>query len=222
MKPRIGIIDSGVSLSMLPYVAVSRRFDALPGDDPAHPDELGHGDRVARLIVRQCPSAELMVAQVFSGSLQTSTDRVAQAIGWLVEAGAQLINMSFGLTNPSAQLASACRYAAGQGVLMFASSPSCATADVYPAAFPHCISVTGDPRCVEGEIAWLGLRRATFGACSLFVAGEPQHGGGASFACARLTGIAARLSSLHEGDVAALLTKLREGARYIGPEVRRA
>jgi len=222
MKPRVGIIDSGVSMSMLPYVAVSRRFNALPGDDPAHPDELGHGDHIARLIIKHCPQADLMIAQVFGKSSHTSTERVAEAIGWLVEVGAQLINMSFGLANYSVQLAQACQHAAEQGVLILASSPSCGTADVYPAAFPHCVSVTGDPRCIEGEIAWLGLRRASFGACSMLIAGEPRMGGGASFACARLTGIAASLWNQHEGDIGGLLSKLRDGARYFGPEERRA
>ena len=65
MRPRVGIIDSGVGESLFSYVSASRRFSELPGDDPAQADGIGHGDRLARLILQQCPEAQLLVAQVF-------------------------------------------------------------------------------------------------------------------------------------------------------------
>lgn len=221
MSPRIGIIDSGVSQAFLSHVALSRCFDGREGLAPAHVDQLGHGDQVARLIVSQCADARLLVAQVFTSTLHAPVTRIAEAIYWLVASGAQLINMSFGLPGVSSHLADACRYAVDRGVVLFASAPSCGGNVVYPAALTECISVTGDPRCAEDEFAWLGLERATFGACSLLVPGSPGQGGGASFACARFTGIAGRLMGCHEG-VQGRLSTLRARAVYVGPEERRA
>lgn len=221
MKPCIGLIDSGVGRALQPWVGMSRCFDGERQGDDAEADRLRHGDLVARLVVQQCPSAELLIAQVFTRSLQAPTARIAEAIGWLVEGGAQLINMSFGLARPSYALAEACRHAAERGVVLFASAPSCGAVAVYPAGLSDCIAVTGDPRCAEAEIAWLGQRNAAFGACPMLVPGRPGAGGGSSFACARVTGIAGRLLSRH-GDGASLLTELKAAATFMGPEERRA
>ncbi|WXL26744.1 S8/S53 family peptidase [Ectopseudomonas mendocina] len=221
MRPRVGIIDSGVSESLFSYVVQSRRFSELPGDDPAQPDSIGHGDQLARLILQQCPEAELLVAQVFHGDNRSPVSRIAAALEWLVAQGAQIINMSFGLSSPSEQLAEACKHAASRGVLLVASSPSCGGA-VYPAALPECLAVTGDARCAPNELAWLGLAHAELGACPMIQLGQPEHGGGSSFACARVTGMAARIMA-HEGYLPSHLCEpLRCSARYIGAEVLRA
>lgn len=131
MRPRVGIIDSGVSESLYSYVLESRRFSELPGDDPAQPDSLGHGDRLARLILAHCPEAELLIAQVFHGDNRAPVARIAAALDWLVARGAQIVNLSFGLARPSQRLTEACQRAARRGVLLVASAPACG-GPVYP------------------------------------------------------------------------------------------
>jgi hypothetical protein len=221
LRPRVGIIDSGVSANLLRYVVESRRFSELPGDDPAQPDIIGHGDQLARLILQQCPQAQLLVAQVFHDANRAPVSRIADALEWLVGRGAQIINMSFGLAAPSARITEACQYAASRGILLVASAPSCGGA-VYPAALAECLAVTGDARCAANELAWLGLAHAELGACPMIKAGQPEHGGGSSFACARVSGMAANIMA-REGYLPAHLSEpLRRRAHYIGPQVRRA
>ncbi|WP_017939069.1 subtilisin-like serine protease QhpE [Zestomonas thermotolerans] len=221
MRPRVGIIDSGVSESLYSYVLESRRFSELPGDDPAQPDSLGHGDRLARLILAHCPEAELLIAQVFHGDNRAPVARIAAALDWLVARGAQIVNLSFGLARPSQRLTEACQRAARRGVLLVASAPACG-GPVYPAALPECLAVTGDARCAAGELAWLGQPHAELGACPMIAPGRPEQGGGSSFACARVSGMAARLLA-REGRLPVQLPEaLRHSAQYLGPEVLRA
>lgn len=220
MKPRVGIIDSGVSEKLFCHVVESRRFSELPGNDPAQPDYIGHGDQLARLILCQCPEAELLVAQVFHDDSRSPISRVSEALDWLVEMGARIINMSFGLAVPAACLEAACESAARRGVLLVASSPARGGV-VFPAALAQCLAVTGDARCSADELAWLGLPHAELGACPMIVPGQAEQGGGASFACARVSGMAARLIARDGIPTAKLLEHLRHEARYIGPEVRR-
>ena len=221
MRPRVGIIDSGVGESLFSYVSASRRFSELPGDDPAQADGIGHGDRLARLILQQCPEAQLLVAQVFHEDYRSPVSRIVDALDWLMDMDAQLINMSFGLSSPSVRLAEACKRAARRGILLVASSPSCGGV-VYPAAFAECLAVTGDARCDANELAWLGAPHAELGACPMIRAGQAEQGGGSSFACARVSGMAARLMALEGYLSTQVLVALQQAASYVGPEVRRA
>ncbi|MNJ26105.1 Subtilisin BL [compost metagenome] len=221
MSPRVGIIDSGIGSVMHRHVVVSRCFNNDLGNTPAGADEIGHGDQLARLILHQCPQAALLVAQIFQRHNHSPVNRAAEALDWLVEEGVTIVNMSFGLLTPSEHLAQACRRAAHEGVLLIASTPAMG-GPAYPAALAECLAVTGDIRCAENEISWLDRSYAQIGACPLLIPGLPTMGGGSSFACARVTGIAA---SLHDGGrqpFAGWQEKLRNHARYLGSEVRTA
>ena len=216
MMPRIGIIDSGVGDALSRHVVASCRFGDPGGSRLTRPDSIGHGDALARLALHHCPGAELLIAQVFFEERRAPVSRVANALEWLVNTGASVINMSFGLTVPSGCLTDACTLAASQGALLVASSPAIGSR-AFPAELNECLAVTGDARCGAGDIAWLGQPHAELGACPMIVPGQPQFGGGSSFACARVSGVAARL--LAEGVAPSLLiSHLRKCARYIGPE----
>jgi hypothetical protein len=221
MSIRIGIIDSGVSEELFPHVAASRRFDSLSDTPSALPDSVGHGDRLARLILQSCPEADLLIAQVFHDQGRSPVSRIAAALDWLVEEGAQVINMSFGLAGSSVTLHEACRRAVARGALLIASAPAMG-GTVFPAALPECLAVTGDARCAVDEIAWLGQVHADLGACPMLVPGQPEYGGGASFACARVSGMVARIISRENIPSSQVMEYLRQGAHYLGAEVRRA
>ncbi|WP_017337428.1 subtilisin-like serine protease QhpE [Pseudomonas fluorescens] len=220
MNPRVGIIDSGVSEALFPHVAESNRFDELPGADPAQPDAVGHGDQLARMILRHCNRAELHIAQVFHTTRHAPISRIVSAIDWLVVSGAQLINMSFGIRSPSDELLYACEYAKARGVLLIASAPSTGGV-VFPAGWSSCLSVTGDVRCGVEQISWLNQKHAEFGACSMLDPRDPEQGGGASLACARVTGMAAQLMGAENIPLHRLPNFLRSSASYIGAEQRR-
>jgi len=219
----VGIVDSGVAAAGLTGIVAVRSFAA--GDDgeircaEGGEDGLGHGAQIARLLIAQGGDIGLLVAEVFAGERASSPTRVAAALDWLVASGADLINMSIGMRRADAGLRLACERAEAEGVILVASTPA-RGAPVFPAAYRQCIAVSGDARCAETEISWLGGANADFGAHPFAIVGEARRGG-ASYAAARLS--ARIVGILREGTAPdAVRQTLRAQCRYHGPERRRA
>ncbi len=211
-----GLIDSGTDLA-----PVSRRFmrdtqGALVIGD-AVPDQLGHGTAVANILLSQSPGLRLLNAQVFGASLTCSARQVAQALYWLVDEGAQLINMSFGLHGDRTVLRKAVVAAQEAGVILVAASPARGAA-VFPASYPGVIRATGDARCAADEISLLASAQADFGGHVHAGGGGPS---GASVGCAYVCAHAARfLNEYPAASVEQLCVWLKEKAVYHGPERR--
>lgn len=178
-----------------------------------------HGDALAEILLASAPQIELLSAVIFDGRAPATADTVADGMNWLVEQGAQLINLSFGLREDRKALREACASAVDQGVLLIASAPA-QGASVFPSAYPDVLRITGDARCAPGEFSALDNGQADFGAC----VGGPRHrpgqpGGGASWAAAHATAALAEwLAVGGEGDPREQLFSL---CRYHGAERRR-
>jgi hypothetical protein len=211
---RVGLIDGALDLSQ--GDAVYAAF----GDEPLRAEERGHGSQIARCVLAHAPQARLAVAQVFGRSRETTVDAVLDGLYWLIGQGVQLINMSFGMPAASPRLAQACGDAADAGVVLVASAPA-RGAPTYPAAFAHCIAVTGDARCAPGDVTWLATAAADFGTHPLIEPGHPERGGGASIATARMSGLIAAMlqAGVAPGE---LSTRLQQAAIHVGPERRHA
>lgn len=211
---RVGLIDGGVGGDLADVVVATRLLTSATGDST------GHGSQIASCVLEHCPSAELLVAQVFGRSREAPVDAVLDGLEWLVGQGAQLVNMSFGMAKASARLASACRVAAQAGVILVASAPARGGV-AFPASLDECIAVTGDARCAPGEVSWLGTAAADFGTHPFCDPRNPDGGGGASIAAARMSGL---LGSLLEAgaDAADVRHEMRRRAAYSGPERRDA
>ncbi len=219
---RIGIVDSGCREDQAPRVLASAGFTLREGlshrTDPLV-DQLGHGSEILDIIAWVAPEVRFLVAQVFRERLATSAAQVASAIDWLVEQGAQAINLSLGLRHDRDVLAFACEGALKAGVILCASAPARGSA-VYPAAYPGVFRMTGDARCGRGEISYLGSAYADFGA-HVRPLGASGAGVGASAGCAHLTGEVARHLEAGGRPVASRLRRyLIERACYHGPERR--
>lgn len=220
--PRVGIVDSGCAPDQMAAVLAGRGFvledDVLVTRD-ATPDQLGHGSAIAAVVLHLAPTTRLLIAQVFHARFTTTAIQVAAALDWLVEGGAQVINLSLGLRSDRPVLREACQRATAAGVILCAASP--ARGDpVFPSAYPDVLRMTGDARCARSEWSWLATRHADFGAHVAPLPGGAA-GNGASLGCAHLTGhIAQRLS---EGvcDRDAMLRFLIKGACHRGPEHKR-
>jgi len=222
---RIGVIDSGLRAGAGITAADARRFflteDGI-SSGPAGDDALGHGTEVSRLILEGAPEAAFLHAQVFDASFRTAPVLVAAGLDWLVEAGARIVNMSFGLSADRPVLREACARALDDGAVLVAAAPAQGAA-CYPAAYDGVIAVTGDARCGKGEVSDLTGVQADFGTwCA-----SPERGGGpmagASAAAASFTGLAASfLARRPDADGAALCEHFRGAAVAIGPERRRA
>ncbi|NMF88997.1 subtilisin-like serine protease QhpE [Aromatoleum petrolei] len=211
---RVGLIDSAVRGAPAAAVVETRLLTS------AGNDRTGHGTQIASCVLQHCPSAELLVAQVFGEGRDSSVDAVLEGLDWLVSRGVQLINMSFGMGGASARLASACRRAASAGAILVASAPARGSV-TFPAALGDCLAVTGDARCAPGEVSWLGTPAADFGTHPFCDPRNPERGGGASIAAARMTGL---IGSLLEGgaDAFDVRRELRCRAAYVGAERRHA
>ncbi len=222
----VGLLDSGVDPGLASHTIAGRAF-ALAGDGeieagPATPDAIGHGSAAARLILAAAPEAGIVNAQVFRASLSTTPAAVAAGLDWLVEEGVRLVNLSFGLRRDREVLRQACEAALDAGVTLFAAAPARGP-KVYPGLYERVIEVSGDARCAEREVSTLGGQQADFGACPrpLEPGAGPDPLGGASFAAARMTGIAATFLA---GEPSAgrddIRTYLSTRASYHGPERR--
>lgn len=211
---RVGLLDGALDRSIGDAVYV------VSGGAPLDADARGHGSQIARCVLAHAPQARLAVAQVFDRSRETTVDAVLDGLYWLIAQGVQLINMSFGMPTASPRLAQACRDAADAGIVLVASAPA-RGAPVYPAAFAQCIAVTGDARCAAGDVSWLATAVADFGTHPLIEPGRPEHGGGASIATARMSGLIAALlaQGVAPGDLRA---RLQRAAIHVGPERRHA
>lgn len=215
LKPvRVGLIDSAVGRAFDANVVAARSFAG------ACDECCEHGEQIATCLLQHCPTADLLVASVLDRRREASVDAVVDGLAWLMDEGAQLINMSFGMSQSSPRLAQACQAAADAGVVLVAAAPA-RGGMAFPAAFADCIGVSGDARCAPGEVSWLATGVADFGTHPFLDPGDPRRGGGASIASARLSGMLA--AWLEAGvEAPALWAELERQARYLGPERRHA
>jgi hypothetical protein len=227
----VGLVDSGVAEDVRGRMAGMRRFRQDPDgaivNEAATPDFLGHGTLTARLLLQYAGTAELLCAQVFDERGVTTPATVAAGLGWLVEQGARVINLSLGLTEDRAVLRAACADAIAAGAWLAASVPILG-ARVFPAAYPGVVRVTGDARCQHWELSALDGARADFGACP-WPAGAPPEGSrprgqgvsgiaGASMAAARVSGALARMLAMDPAGNP--VDGLRRLCAYHGPQTR--
>ncbi len=211
-RARVGLIDSALGQAFDASVLAAHSFAG------ACDERFEHGEQIAACVLQHCPSARLLVASVLDRRREGRVDAVVDGLAWLVDEGAQVINMSFGMPQFSPRLAQACRAAAEAGVVLVAAAPARGDA-AFPAAFGDCIGVSGDARCAPGEVSWLATGAADFGTHPFLEPGDPRRGGGASIASARLSGLLA--AWLEAGmKASALRAELERRARYVGPERR--
>lgn len=219
----VAVIDSGVSTghpTLAGKVLPGRDFD-LP-HHLGHCDEDGHGTLVAAIIAGRdgvgapfagiAPGATILPARVLPAAGH-STDpmvpgRIAQAIRWAVDSGADVINLSLE-AQPTRELADAVRYAWERDVVLVAAAGNVAADEhrgpAYPAAFDEVIAVAGidvQGRHVDSSVRGDYLDLAAPGA---FIEGPAPHGGGyrlvpeggTSYAAAYVSGTVALVRAYH-------------------------
>ncbi len=186
-------------------------YICTPHPDIARSPAARHGLAMGQAITRAGP-VDIDNYVVFPGRLATSLDVICEAITQAADSTAQIIHCSFGLPDPSPQLADAVNAALGRGKRIVASAAA-RGAVVYPAGFSGVISVQGDARCGPQDWSWLDLPHAMFGACA---SGPDPQIGGASVAAAQFTG---HFAQAMRRNAAHMMTAR---ARFIGREHKRA
>ncbi|NMM27367.1 MAG: S8 family serine peptidase [Glaciimonas sp.] len=224
MLVKVAIIDSGIGpgLDMDVGVRVAMRLDedgqvrCSAGD---RTDSLGHGTAVASLVLARAPRCSLLSAQVFYAARPTAARVIAAAIEWCVAEGARVVNLSLGLRDDRRVLRDSCLAAISRGVLLVASHPARGGA-AYPAVYPGILAVSGDIRCGEGDCSTIA-HGLLFGASPMPPDGF--SGGGASYAAARMAGLAAAFFEAYPAATSGdFRSHLQAIARFHGREHRQA
>jgi subtilisin family serine protease len=104
---RIAVIDSGVHADHPHVGGVTGGFGI--GDagqlHEDYVDRLGHGTAVVAAIREKAPAAEIFCIKVFDRELAATGEALVSAIEHAREAGAHLINLSLGTSNPDHEAA---------------------------------------------------------------------------------------------------------------------
>jgi hypothetical protein len=142
----IGLVDGGIANHpALPPTIVQKGFAV------GAPFADAHGTAIASIMIGRgpmigvVPGARLYAADIYGRDPRGgSALAIARAMGWLVQSGVSVINLS--LTGPdNPLLARAVAVADGRGVRMVAAvgNDGAAAPPAYPASYPQVISVTG-------------------------------------------------------------------------------
>jgi hypothetical protein len=109
----------------------------------ALPADFGHGTMVAGLVHLIAPGAQIMPLKAFAEDGTSQSSNIVAAIYYAVHHGASVINMSFGESDISADVAQAINFATRNNVVCVASTGNAGTqALVYPAAYGNVLGVT--------------------------------------------------------------------------------
>jgi hypothetical protein len=212
------------------------------GRDADPSDEHGHGTHVAGILaadgslrgvapfVRVLPLRAAYTTRFGGGLLET--DDAAAAIVYAVDAGARILNLSWGDTEASALLRDAIAYAVRRGVLVIAAAGNGgSSAAHFPSSDPGVVAVaavdgSGAPSSFSNygadiEIAAPGEVAAgpEGGILSLALGGGRSRRRGTSMATPHVAGAAAILMCRPERpDAAAVRARLVAGARRAGSQ----
>jgi hypothetical protein len=124
---RVAVIDTGIDFDHPLFVGriTYPYFDFV--DNDGYPQEVmdgmgsGHGTFVAGLIALTAPGAVIMPLRAFSPDGSGTTFNIAKAIRFAADNGAQVLNMSFGLSDKDILMLEALGYAS-QRVFMVAAA----------------------------------------------------------------------------------------------------
>lgn len=148
----VAVVDSGVDPAQPDLQGA-----LVPGADFADStgstaDQYGHGTMVAGVIAARgnngqgiagvCWVCLVMPIKVLDANGAGTATGVAQGIRWAVDHGASIINMSFVLSGPDADVEDAIAYAHAHSVLVVAAAGNSGSGDpTYPASYPFVVSV---------------------------------------------------------------------------------
>lgn len=146
----VAVLDTGIDADhkdLKGKVIGATSFTTSTGIDTAR----GHGTAIAGIIAGTADNngvaglaykSSLLDVKVAENDGTTNAQKVAQGIVWAVDHGAKIINISIVINKPYPLLEYAADYAWKNGCLIVAAAGNdCSSDPVYPAAYPHVISV---------------------------------------------------------------------------------
>ena len=180
-------------------------------DSPTVDDVNGHGTHIAGIIAASADDAgitglahngSLMNVKVAEDDGSVDPATAAKGIMWAVDNGANVINISLTITEPSSTLENALDYAWDKGaVIIAAAGNNFSSAPVYPAAYPNVIAVAAtdkDDRLPRWSNRgdWVGLAAPGVDIYSTLPGDDYGYKSGTSQAAALVSGEAALLFTI--------------------------
>ena len=196
----VAVVDSGIHVNHphIQRVLNGICIDSTGREMPDWNDRLGHGTAVAAAIQDFEPSAELLAVRVFERSLTASVSSLVAAIEWSVLQGANLINLSLGVSEPrhTEVMREVVSETARAGSIIVAAGRE-AGVDWLPGSLEGVVRVELDWGVPRGQFVSIpdsegGVFR-TSGYPRSIPGIDPEYNlKGLSFAVATMTGLAAR------------------------------
>ncbi|MGD9611390.1 MAG: S8 family serine peptidase [Kiritimatiellia bacterium] len=207
----VAVLDSGLDPAAGLGPLVSAGWDAVaPERALADPD--GHGTQMAILaagllaadgLAPADAAVALVSVRAFDEDGKTSNFAILQALAYAAQAGAKVVNMSWGSGTDSEFLRAAVQTAAAQGLILVAAAGNEPTGQpVYPAAYPDVIAVGGVT--ANGQ-PWANSNVGAFVDLSASVAATLPSGSyvGTSISSAAVANALAQYLNRHPGSTAA-------------------
>ncbi len=182
------------------------------------PAAFGHGTMTAGLVHLVAPGARIMPLKAFAGDGSSDLFNIIRAIYYAADHGAQVISMSFEISQSSASLQNAIQYALNKNIVVVAASGNDGQQIlVYPAAYNLVVGVASTSNSdVKSTFT-------NFGTNSVFIAAPGEGvvttypgsnyaaGWGTSFSAPLIAGEAALVlqarPTYHPGDVANAISR---------------
>jgi subtilisin family serine protease len=197
-------------------VAILTQSTATILDGP--PSSFGHGTMTAGLVHLMAPGAKIMPLKAFAADGSSDLFNILRAIYYAVDHGANVISMSFEISQISPALQNAIQYALSKNVALVAASGNDAQQIiVYPAGYNTVVGV-GSTNNTDGKSDFTNFgTNATFvaapgeGVITTYPGGNYAAGWGTSFSTPLVAGEAALIlqarPSYHPGDVANAISR---------------
>lgn len=207
-----GILDgNGIYIMNPSTAAILAQSTAGILDGP--PKAFGHGTMTAGLVHLIAPGAQIMPLKAFAADGGSDLFNIIRAIYYATDHGANVISMSFEISQSSPALQNAIQYALSKSVTLVAASGNDGQQIlVYPAAYNTVIGVGSTSNTdVKSTFTNFGTNSIYVGApgegvITTYPAGNYAAGWGTSFSAPLVAGEAALLlqakPSMHPGDVA--------------------
>lgn len=218
---RIATIDSGVA-PQHPHLRPVRDGAAVLPDGSIHigldqaVDHIGHGTAVMAAIQEKAPGANYVAVRIFHDRLRTNAATLLRAIGWCIDQGIHVVNLSLGTVNAAHRdaFAAAADQAQEAGCLLVAAREANGQ-PCFPGALPDVIGVDLDWDCPRDAYRCLTVAHEMRFCASGYprpVPGVPPAHNlhGISFAVANMSGFVARACELvGAGEAGARLVRVR-------------
>jgi subtilisin family serine protease len=191
----------------------------LDQTNPAH----GHGTFCAGLIAAVAPEAMIMPLRVFDDSGNTDVFTVVRGIRYAVEHGADVINMSFGMTSESSAVKQAIEFALDHGVTVVASAGNNnSSKPQFPADFEKVMSIAAtDLKDKKASFSNFGnsifVDAPGVNIISAYPGGYYAIASGTSFSAPLVSGEAALVRSLRRGDAEKAVSKGTVNIDFVNP-----